>query len=237
MRCELDKQFFSHNVRGFNADKEEELLDFMCENNIFACGIQETWRPGCDVPKVHENNGFVVVHHGREQKRRKKGRFSGGVAIVLSPDAKKAWSSANSQIFHFGDRILAIKMHLPDAKKRMVKILFVAAYFPIGAASTSVRQEFYSHFEHCISSCSDDDVLLIAADTNSSMGTQSAARDGVLGPFGLKYCNKAGKELYDCCAALGLCSATTFFQKSQYQTWVNPRSKLRHQINHFLTFS
>ena len=30
MRCELDKQFFSHNVRGYNKDKEAELLDFMC---------------------------------------------------------------------------------------------------------------------------------------------------------------------------------------------------------------
>lgn len=234
MRCELDKQFFSQNTRGLNDDKEEELLDFMRINNIFASGIQETWRPGIGAPSIHDNNGYVVVHHGREQKRRKKGRFSGGVAIVLSPDAKKAWNSANSQTFHFGDRILAIRMHIPDEKKRLVKIFFVVAYFPIGAASPSMRQEFYLQFEQCITSCLADEVLLIAADTNSSMGTRSNARDGVLGPFGVKYCNKAGQELYDCCATLGLCSATTFFQKSQYQTWMNPRSKLGHQIDHFL---
>jgi len=64
------------------------------------------------------------------------------VAIVLSPDAKKAWNSANSQTFHFGDRILAIRMHIPDEKKRLVKIFFVVAYFPIGAASPSMRQEW-----------------------------------------------------------------------------------------------
>jgi hypothetical protein len=66
------------------------------------------------------------------------------------------------------------------------------------------------------------------------MGKRLSARDGVLGPFGIKYCNKAGKELYDCCAAQGFCSATTFFQKPRYQTWVNPRSKPGHQIDHFL---
>ena len=159
MRCELDKQFFSQNTRGLNDDKEEELLDFMRINNIFASGIQETWRPGIGAPSIHDNNGYVVVHHGREQKRRKKGRFSGGVAIVLSPDAKKAWNSANSQTFHFGDRILAIRMHIPDEKKRLVKIFFVVAYFPIGAASPSMRQEFYLQFEQCITSCLADEVL------------------------------------------------------------------------------
>ena len=60
VRCELEKQlkFLSQNVRGLNHDKEEELVDFMCTNNIFACGIQETWRLGSDIT---ENNGFVVV--------------------------------------------------------------------------------------------------------------------------------------------------------------------------------
>ena len=107
-------------------------------------------------------------------------------------------------------------MHIPDEKMQLVKIFFVVAYFPIGAASPSMRPEFYLQFEQCIPSCFADEVLLIAADTNSSMGTRSNARDGVLGPLGIliKYCNKAGQELYNCCATLGLCSATTFFQKS-----------------------
>ena len=231
MRCELDKQFLSQNVRGLCSDKEEEFLDFMRTNNIFACGIQETWSIGSG---IFENNGFVVVKHGSEKKRRRKGRISGGVAIVLSPDAVKSWVSAGSQVLHFGDRILAVRLDIPDAKKRVVKVYFVSAYFPIGAASSQVRQELYLQFEQCISSCSADEVLLVAADANSSMYIRSAVRNGVLGPFGVKYCNKAGKELYDCCAALGLCSATTFFQKPQYQTWMNPRSKLGHQIDHFL---
>jgi len=46
MRCELEKQFISQNVRGLCGDKEEEFLDFMRINNIFVCGIQETWRLG-----------------------------------------------------------------------------------------------------------------------------------------------------------------------------------------------
>ena len=68
MRCELEKQFISQNVRGLCGDKEEEFLDFMRINNIFVCGIQETWRLGSN---ISENNGFVVVQHGSEKKRRK----------------------------------------------------------------------------------------------------------------------------------------------------------------------
>ena len=93
VRCELEKQFLSQNVHSLNHDKEEELIDFMCTNNIFACGIQETWRLGSDIT---ENNGFVVVQHGCEQKRRLKGRTSGNMAIILSPDAKKAWNLTES---------------------------------------------------------------------------------------------------------------------------------------------
>ena len=70
----------------------------------------------------------------------------------------------------------------------------MVAYFAIGAASHSVRQEFYLQFAQWIASCLADEVLLIAADTNSSMGTRSYARDGILGPFGIKYCNEAGPE-------------------------------------------
>jgi len=94
-------------------------------------------------------------------------------------------------------------MHIPDEKKAL-------AYFLNCAPSPSMRQEIHLQFEQFITTCLADEVLLIAADTNSSMGTRSLAQDGVLGPFSVKYCNKAGQEMYDCCATLGLCSATTF---------------------------
>ncbi len=41
MRCELEKQFISQNVRGLCADKEEKFLDFMRINNIFVCGFKK----------------------------------------------------------------------------------------------------------------------------------------------------------------------------------------------------
>ena len=97
----------------------------------------------------------------------------------------------------------------------MVKNFFIVANFLIGAAPLPVRQEFYLHFEKYISSCPDYEVLLVAGDNNSSMGTRSASQDGVLGQFGLKYCSK-GKEVYDFFWCL--CSTTTFFKKSQDQT-------------------
>jgi hypothetical protein len=69
-----------------------------------------------DTPQPHENNGFVVVDRGRIQPRRRRGVYSGGVAIDLSPDAEKSRCAANLEFLHFGRLILAIKMLLRDTK-------------------------------------------------------------------------------------------------------------------------
>ena len=178
----------------------------MRRESIFAAGIQESWRLGSN---IFDNRGLLIVQHGNARKNRKNGRVSGGVAIVLSPEAKRAFVAAGSQVLNFGERILAVRLKLVDAKKRTVNILFVSAYFPVGAASPTIRQEFYLELERCIASCSENEILLIGADCNSSMGTRSAARDAVLGPFGLPHRNKAGTGLYEFCSKMGLCSVTS----------------------------
>ena len=116
-------------------------------------------------------------------------------------------------------------------KNLLIKIFFVIAFFPM----VLPRLQWDKNSTCSLSNVLHLAYLLIAADTDSSTGTRSYARDGVPGPFGIKYCNnKAGQELYECCATVGLCSATTFFQKPQYQTRMNLLSKLGHQIDSFI---
>jgi hypothetical protein len=91
-------QILSQNTQGFNEDKEEIILALMQQKNIFAYAIQETWRLGNE---ISEKYGYYVIQHGSES-RPKKGHPSGGVAIILSPDAIRAWIKAGSSVLHFG---------------------------------------------------------------------------------------------------------------------------------------
>jgi len=93
MRCELEYTFFSQNVRGFGSlEKEEEVISFMRRNRVFAYALQETWRSGTQETCIH---GFAIIQHGLPCPiKRKQGRLSGGVAIVLSPEAHCTWKKA-----------------------------------------------------------------------------------------------------------------------------------------------
>jgi len=54
-----------------------------------------------------------------------------------------------------------------------------------------------------------------------------------LGCFGLEYVNDAGRRFLSYLAINNMLAITTCFRKKRYATWVHPRSKLQHQIDHF----
>ena len=143
--------------------------------------------------------------------------------------------SSSPDSHFFGDHIIAVRLKLLDDRKRPVNVLLVSAYFPIRAASQKIRHDFYLDLERCVLSCAENETLLLATDSNLSLGTRDSPRNAVLGPFGVPHRNKAGTELYQFCSRLGLCSPTSFFQKPRYATWRNPRTKLEHQIDTFVT--
>ena len=80
--------------------------------------------------------------------------------------------------------------------------------------------------------CRKDEFLIIGTDINASMGVQSSHDDKVLGPWGIEKCNY--NRFRGFCSTLGFCSATSFFQKKQYGTWIHPHSKFPYQLDHFL---
>ncbi|XP_066912448.1 uncharacterized protein [Clytia hemisphaerica] len=56
-----------------------------------------------------------------------------------------------------------------------------------------------------------------------------------IGKFGLKHRNNAGIRFSTYLETNSLVALTTYFQKNDYVTWTHPRSKLPHQIDHFIT--
>jgi len=230
MRRESEVLIYSQNVRGLNEDKEESILSTMRRSDVFCYAIQETWREG---DGIMENDGFTLIYHG-SSKSTKGGRMSGGLCLVLNKAATKAWKAAGSEVLRFGNRTMAVRMRVTDMKKRPVDLLMVNSYAPIGQADEKVRAVFFEHLEICVNSKRSKEKLILAMDTNSSMGVRKSESDSVLGPYGVEHVNEAGREFYDFCSTNQLRAASTFFPKRRYQTWIHPCSRLGHQIDHFL---
>jgi exonuclease III len=234
---ELTINIFSQNVRGLQRDEYvEESTRWMAQNNAFVTCMQETWKLG---DTLEETNSMLIMNHGPKEKLCKRGSL--GVAIALSPDARKAWERAGSQRLYFGLRIIATRLRIIDNASRPLMIFLVSAYSPTGAAPQAEREEYAAQLQQCINSCRKGEVLVIGTDANASPGIRSkhdnkyeAGRDQVRGPFGANYQNKAGRELINLLGRNELCLANTFFKKRRYCTWTNPCNKLGHQLDHII---
>jgi hypothetical protein len=225
-------KIMSQNMRGMPEHKLEMLLSTMRERDTFAYTLQETWRIGTT---TLENKGFKIFLNG--MKERSCNRGSGGVGIILSPTAAKAWEDGGSEVKHYGTRIVAVKLLLADEKNRPVTLVLVAAYSPIGAAGQEERADFFRNLDICEKACKQGEILLIGADANAAIGTNESPEeeneDKVLGPHGIKHTNNAGRVWQQFLGLRQLCAASTFFKKPVYGTWIHPYYKRRYQIDHF----
>ncbi len=91
----LTAEMFSQNARGLRKeDKLEELRGGAKQRNAFAVAIQESWRVGKD---TIESDGWSFVTHRKKEETCARGY--GGVALLLSPKAKKAWDAAENKVW------------------------------------------------------------------------------------------------------------------------------------------
>jgi len=233
-----DVTLYGHNTRGLSDDKLEELVEHMRERKIYAYAVQETWRTG---DQQRESNGFLFVGHGYSVRRCNRG--SGGVGFILSPAARKAWEAAGSKVLHFGERIMAIKLQLEDAKGLPLVFFLVSAYAPngIGPAKEVERSEFLSELAECESACGEKEVWMTSIDANACMGRKCSTSNSALGPFGVEGVNEAGKVVLGFLLERNLCSVGTFFRKrkEQYATWYHPyhrrgAQRVGYQLDHWL---
>ena len=230
----------SQNVRGLKSDERlEELFSSIISRNTLAACLQETWRCGTE---TLENGNCRLIHAGLDPDEQCH-RGSQGVAIVLSARGVDSWRAAGS-IAHqdLGARVVAARLLVQDVKNRDVGVFLVSAYAPVGVADNGIWDEFFANLDLCIARKQRGDILLIGADTNSSMGCRQSVNDQIavqqqhpLGKFGLHHTNNAGERFASYLAVNNLLALTTFFRKRQYGTWLHPRSKLLHQIDHFIT--
>ena len=247
---ELRKKFvniISQNVRGFNHEKEEELIVRLRERNVFAACLQETWRTR---KASWENNGFVFLHNGLEQKPCARG--AQGVAIVLGPEARLAWEKNGCQRLHFGTRIVATRLQIYNGLNRPLTIFLMSAYAPDSGRPFEEHEEFEIQKQLCYEAVKAREILVEGTDANASIGVRSSGRsyldireesdrDRVVGPFGVQNLNAAGKGLLQVLGMNQLCAPMSFFRKTvhglpqsfAYATWRHPGRRSLFQLDYF----
>ena len=75
---------------------------------------------------------------------------------------------------------------------------------------------------------------VIGSDCNSIMGLATEQNDGPLGKFGLPHVNDSSRRFLSYVTINNLAVKSTHFRKKSYTTWIHPRSKKPHQIDHFI---
>ena len=246
---ELKKQcvnIVSQNTRGLSEDKEEELINSWKERKVFAGCLQETWRAGGLTQ--WENDCYVFIHNGLVEKPCPRG--AQGVAVVLGPEARKAWEKAGCLRSDFGSRIVAVRLEIAQSerKRRPVRIVLVSAYAPDSGRPAEEHVDFETQKQRLYDSIGRYEVMVEGTDANASLGIRSLHtatendddRDDVVGPHGIPLVNPAGKALHQLLGMNQLCAATTYFQNTAggkhafaYTTWEHPGRKSPYQLDHF----
>ena len=226
----MTTHIITQNVHHLSPEKEAELVESMQDRGVFAACLQETWIKGNQQWSTPEGYVFITHTHKTEYK-------GNGVALVLSPQATRAWGRMGQPITRHGPRILSVRLKLVDKHAHRRYVTLVSAYAPHSGRSQSDRDAFHLSLQECISACPSSDILVIGSDTNASVGVRcETSPDRVRGPNGIPHVNDAGATLHDLLSMNDLCLPTTFFQKkmARYRTWTNFRSGLPHQIDHFI---
>ena len=228
-------KFVSQNVRGLKSDvRLDELFSYMVRMSVVAACIQETWRS--DVESL-QNGQCLLLLAGLPSETQAGKRGSQGVGIALNGDGVEAWKAGGCELHSdLGARVIAARLLFKDRNNRDVAVFLVSAYAPVSSASDNIWDEYYEQLDKCMRRMRRGDVLIIGTDSNSSIGTNVTVGEqhGPVGRFGLHHVNASGRRFRTYLATNNLVAASTFYKKRNYGTWQHPRSKLLHQIDHFV---
>ena len=214
-----------------------EFIGELCERHVWAAGCQETWRSGKD---DFTEDGYCFLGVGPAQQQ---GCGSAGVAIILSRSATSAWQAAGAVVHtDLGPRVIAAPLLARDAwTRRPLGVYLMSTYAPTSDASATDLDMYYSAFSTALARKPRGYVLVVCSDANASIGRGSldnttglSARSNAVGPYGIDHVNGSGRRLRSFLELNQLASLASFFRKPHYGTWLHPRSKRLHQLDHIL---
>ncbi|VDL88744.1 unnamed protein product [Schistocephalus solidus] len=112
----------------------------------------------------------------------------------------------------------------------------ISAYAPPMTSSDAGKDEFYEDLHALLATVPKEDKLIVLGDLKTRVGTDHAAWQGVLSPYGLGSCNDIGLLLLRTCAKHRLLLTNTFFRlpTREKATWMQPRSRRWHLLDYVL---
>lgn len=231
---------WSQNLHGLKSiGRLEEFFDTFRRRRVFAACVQETWRVGSE---DLVNGDCVLLSVGLSETEQST-RGSQGVGVVLSRAGQDAWAKADHEVHRdFGARVMAVRLVVHGSDGREFGLFLVSAYAPIGCAPPEKWDAFFAGLDVCIARKRTGDVLFLGVDSNSSMGIHSNSRMEAecksfspIGCFGLSHINDSGRRFHSYLATREYAAVSTWFPKRSYGTWIHPRSRLQHQLDHVVT--
>ena len=130
-------------------------------------------------------------------------------------------------------RIMTLRLETPNNEV----INLISAYVPIMKASEEAKEEFYELLNSTIEEVPPKEKLLLLGDFNARVGQNCETWRGIIGKHGLCKSNLNGILLLSHCVAHGLAITNTMFKTKEIRkgTWMHPRSRHWHQIDHIIT--
>ena len=222
--------------------KLETLTCVLLDEKIDVFLVQEMWLTGNWEKNI---NGVTIIHHGPDKPTSQRG--SGGVAILLSPKAKRAWAAAGRpdpiRPGPLGDsnaRFIGIHLLFRPRRNQTQRIFIGNTYAPhSGLASDDplLLERFYTSLEETISSATPNGTdIILGGDWNASVGVRQDPSDQpFLGPYGIDCSNAAGDFVLDLARHLDLRVSTSFFKARSYATFFDQLHAHRPlQLDYFL---
>nr|VZI36784.1 unnamed protein product [Spirometra erinaceieuropaei] len=170
--------------------------------------------------------GYTIFWSGRPRPERR----DAGVAFAIRNDIVGRLLSLPQGI---NDRLTSLRLPLRGGKFATI----ISAYAPpMSSPDAAARNKFYKDLHALLATVSKADKLIALGDFNARVGTDHAARRGVLGPHGLLGSNDNVLLLLRTCAERRLILTNTFFCLSEQEktTWRHPRSRQWHLLDYGL---
>ena len=116
-------------------------------------------------------------------------------------------------------------------------VTLVTAYAPTLAASSESKDQFYCELDELLNNIPKKDHIYLLGDFNARVGSNHEAWPECLGHHGIGKINDNGQRLLELCSNHHLCTTSSFFPNKVHQraSWMHPRSKHWHQLDHVIT--
>jgi len=98
------------------------------------------------------------------------------VGLVLSADAQTAFSKAGSQKLTFGSHILAVRLHVLDAKGSRLRLFVAATHAPDFKHKQAEKDEYTKNLGKYLDACGPNEILVMVTSCHGRLGVSGDVR-------------------------------------------------------------